>query len=192
MIRIRVLQDIWKNFASRGGSRSRGPNYTDPYPYLQYKKESGRISLQSTQRACVKKSLQNRFINHRKLITHSRQKSSVSDPDPFGTVSFWSAGSGSASMKRIRIRVAKNQPKSWKILTKIIKISYMFFKTIELMFTDINIYSINNKTDHISEKYIFYIKKVDIFPILGRIWSRIRIRIRYFTKQIRGSGSISK
>ena len=46
---------------------------------------------------------------------------SVADPDPFGSVSFWSAGSGSASMKliRIRIRVAKNQPKSWKISTKI-------------------------------------------------------------------------
>ena len=42
------------------------------------------------------------------------------------------------------------------------------------MFTDINIYPINNKTDHISEKFIFYRKKksktkVDIFPILGRI-----------------------
>ena len=44
---------------------------------------------------------------------------SVADPDPFGFVSFWSAGSGSASMKRIRIRVAKNQPKSWKISTKV-------------------------------------------------------------------------
>ena len=43
--------------------------------------------------------------------------SSVADPDPCGSVSFWSAGS--ASMKRIRIRVAKNQPKSWKISTKI-------------------------------------------------------------------------
>ena len=35
------------------------------------------------------------------------------------------------------------------------------------MFTDINIYPINNKTYHISEKYIFYRKKsktkVDIF-----------------------------
>ena len=63
------------------------------------------------------------------------------------------------------------------------------------MFTDINICPINNVTDHISEKYIFYTKKsktkVDIFPILGRIWSRIRsrIRIRFFTKRIRGSGS---
>ena len=46
-------------------------------------------------------------------------QSSVSDPDPFGSVSFWSAGS--ASMKRIRIRVAKNQPKSSKISTKINK-----------------------------------------------------------------------
>ena len=53
---------------------------------------------------------------------------------------------------------------------------------------------LNNKTDHIYEKYIFYKKKVDIFTILSRIWSRIRIRsrIRFFTKRIRGSGSISK
>ena len=54
------------------------------------------------------------------------------------------------------------------------------------MFTDINIYSINNKTDHISEKYIFYGKKrVDIFPNLGRIWSRIRIHIKM--KRIRNT-----
>ena len=31
------------------------------------------------------------------------------------------------------------------------------------MFTDININSVNNKTDHISEKYIFYGKKRLIF-----------------------------
>ena len=35
------------------------------------------------------------------------------------------------------------------------------------MFTDINIYSINNKTDHISEKYIFYRKKKFIFSRNG-------------------------
>ena len=35
------------------------------------------------------------------------------------------------------------------------RISYIFFITIKLMFTDINIYPIDNKTDHISEKYIF-------------------------------------
>ena len=55
------------------------------------------------------------------------------------------------------------------------------------MFTDIYIYPMNNKKDHISEKYNFYRKKsktkVDMFSILGRIWSRIRIR--YFTKRIR-------
>ena len=53
------------------------------------------------------------------------------------------------------------------------------------MFTDINIYPIHNKTDHISEKIIFYRKKIktkdDIFFF---IWSMIRIRIRYFTKRI--------
>ena len=54
------------------------------------------------------------------------------------------------------------------------------------MFTNVNIYSMSNKTDHISEKYIFLEKKVDIFPILG--WDpdplfhetnpRIRINIK--------------
>ena len=50
------------------------------------------------------------------------------------------------------------------------------------MFTDINIYPINNEIDHILEKYIFYRKKsftkVDIFSILGQIWSRIRINMK--------------
>ena len=53
----------------------------------------------------------------------------VADPDPFH-IGF---------MKRIRkrIQLAKNQPKSWKIpqkSTKIIRISYIFFKDIKLMF----------------------------------------------------------
>ena len=53
------------------------------------------------------------------------------------------------------------------------------------MFTDLIIYPINNKTDHISEKYIFFFyrkkgkTKVNIFSILGRIWSRIRIKIKW-------------
>ena len=46
----------------------------------------------------------------------------------------------------------KNQPKSLEYPT-------FFFKTLNLMFTDTNIYPINNKTDHISEKYIFHRKK---------------------------------
>ena len=44
-----------------------------------------------------------------------------------------------------RIRVAKNQPKSWKTSTKINenhKNIIHFFKTIKLMFTDLNIYPI--------------------------------------------------
>ena len=57
------------------------------------------------------------------------------------------------------------------------------------MFTDIYIYPIINKENHISEKYIFYRKKsktkVDIFPILGRIWSKIRIHIKM--KRIRNT-----
>ena len=44
--------------------------------------------------------------------------------------------------------VHKNQPKSLEYLT-------FYFKTIKLMFTDIDIYPIKNETDHISEKYIF-------------------------------------
>ena len=51
------------------------------------------------------------------------------------------------------------------------------------MFTGINIYPISNKTDHISEEYIFFIEKksktkVEIFLILSRIWSRVRVRIK--------------
>ena len=62
------------------------------------------------------------------------------------------------------------------------------------MVTDLIIYLINNKTDQILEKYIFYRKesktKVDIFPILGRIWSRIRIHIKM--KRIRNTGKYEK
>ena len=46
----------------------------------------------------------------------------------------------------------KNQPESLEYHT-------LFLKLLQLMFTDIDIYSINNKTDHISEKYMFYRKK---------------------------------
>ena len=65
------------------------------------------------------------------------------------------------------------------------------------MFTDINICPINNKIDHISEKYIFYRKKVKqkliIFPILNleplfhETDPRIRIHIKM--KRIRNTGS---
>jgi len=64
------------------------------------------------------------------------------DPDP-----------GSKKSAKIKKNFNKNQQKSLEYHT--------FFK---LMFTDINIYSINNKTDHISEKYIFYRKKSLYFP----------------------------
>ena len=90
-------------------------------------------------------------------------ESSVSDPDPFGSVSFWSAGSGSWQQK-----ISQNHGQFPQKSTKIIRISYIFFKTIKLIFTDINIYPIKNKTDHISEKYIFYRKKVKQTLIFSR------------------------
>ena len=46
----------------------------------------------------------------------------------------------------------KNQHKSSEYHT-------FFFKTTKVMFTDINIHPINNKTDYISGKYIFYRKQ---------------------------------
>ena len=46
----------------------------------------------------------------------------------------------------------KNRPESLEYHT-------LFFRNIKLMFTDIKFYPINNKTDHISEKYIFIEKK---------------------------------
>ena len=86
---------------------------------------------------------------------------SVSDPDPFGSVSFWSAGSGK---QKTRLNHGKFPQK----ITYITRILYIFFKTIKLMFTDINICPINNKTDHISEKYIFIEKTVEQKLIISR------------------------
>ena len=75
-------------------------------------------------------------------------------------------------------KISQNHGKFLRKSTKIIRISYIFFKTFKLMFTDINIYPINNKTDHIlGEIYFFYRKKsktkVDIFRIHFKI-KRIR------------------
>ena len=60
------------------------------------------------------------------------------------------------------------------------------------MFTDINIYSINNKTDHISEKYIFYRNKYFSYfrsdlepdPLFNETDPRIHIKM----KRIRNTG----
>ena len=101
------------------------------------------------------------------------------DPDP-----------GSKKSAKIMENFNKNQQKS----TKIIRISCIFFKTIKLMFTDINIYSINNKTDHISEKYIFYRYFPDFSsdleqdpdPLFHETDPRIRIHIKM--KRIRNTG----
>ena len=68
-------------------------------------------------------------------------------------------------------KISQNHGKFQQKSTKIIRIPYILFKTIKLMFTDINIFPINNKLDDISEKYISYRKK---------------------SKTIFGSGSISK
>ena len=111
----------------------------------------------------------------------------VSDPDPFGPVSF-------RPIKRIR--VARNQPKSWTIFTKIDrnpKNIIHFFESIKFCLTDIIIYLVNNKAIQFLEKYIFDRKKSflkdGIFLNLGRIWSRIRIgiQIRIKTKRIRNT-----
>ena len=99
-------------------------------------------------------------------------------------------------VSRIRIRFVETDPhpgsiKSAKIMEnfhinqlKSLEYHTFFFKTIKLMITDINIYPINNKTDHISEEYNFHIKKVKQKLVFSR--SRIRIRIRYFTKGLSG------
>ena len=60
---------------------------------------------------------------------------------------------GSKKSGKIMENFHKNQPESLEYHT-------LFLKLLQLMFTDIDIYSINNKTDHISEKYIFYKKKL--------------------------------
>ena len=66
------------------------------------------------------------------------------------------------------------------------------------MFTDINVYPINNKTDHISEKYIFFIEKKSCYfpdfrsdleqdpdPFFHETDPRIRIHIKM--KRIRNT-----
>ena len=59
---------------------------------------------------------------------------------------------GSKKSGKIMENFHKNQPESLEYHTFV-------FKTIKLMFTDIKIFPINNETDHISEKFIFYRKK---------------------------------
>ena len=56
---------------------------------------------------------------------------------------------------------AKIMEKFQQKSTKIIRISYIFFKTIKLMFIDINIYSMNNKTKQIifRRNVFFFIEK---------------------------------
>ena len=75
---------------------------------------------------------------------------SVENPDPFESVSFWSAGSRSGQQK-----IRQNDGKFTQKSTKIIRISYVFFKNIELKF---NRHSYQNKL--FLKKYIFYKKKV--------------------------------
>ena len=79
-----------------------------------------------------------------------------------------------------RIRLARNQPKSWKISAKINQnFTFYLFKNINFCLPDINIYLIKKHKKSFLEKYIFNWKKVVIFSILDRI------RIRYSTKWIR-------
>ena len=80
------------------------------------------------------------------------KNASVADPDPFGSVSFWSAGPESGSWKQ---KISQNHGKFPQKSTKIIKIYTFFTKIINLCLTDQNIYHINNKTDQFLEKYIF-------------------------------------
>ena len=85
----------------------------------------------------------------------------------------------------------QNQPKSLEYHT-------FFSKLLNLCLLT-NIYPINNKTDHISEKYIFLRKKsntkVDIFsdleqdPLFHETDTRIWIRIKM--NRIRNTGNLS-
>ena len=112
--------------------------YVDPDPFHWSGSGSGwpkwngskRIRIRNTAFLGLSNFPLNFFWDTLVYIDHSPKsivETSVTDPDPYGSVSFWSAGSRSASMKRIRIRIAKNHPKSWKTNTKITRISYIFF-----------------------------------------------------------------
>ena len=73
--------------------------------------------------------------------------------------------------------------------------SYIFSKKLNKCLTDINIYPMNNKTDHFLEKYFSNRKKskkkVGIFSIfrsvISRNGSRIRIQIKMKMKRIRNT-----
>ena len=85
---------------------------------------------------------------------------SVADPDPF---LFGQPNPGSQKSAKIMENLKKKS-------TKIIKISYIFSKILNLCSTDINIYPINNKKDNFLENFIFniyiyiYIFKLVFFP----------------------------
>ena len=85
------------------------------------------------------------------LIKIFKQGHSVSNPDPFHFGQpdpFHETDPGSKKSAKIMENFHKNQPKSQDY--------YLFFsKNIKLLLTDINIYLINNKTNHFCEKYIF-------------------------------------
>ena len=80
------------------------------------------------------------------------------------------------SATRIRIRLAKSQPNSWKISFKNSQKSQehhiFFWKILNFCTTEINIFLVNNRTNHFLEKNIFLInKKVIIDLRLDPDWS---------------------
>ena len=77
-----------------------------------------------------------------------------------------------------RKKLAKIMENFQQKSTKIIIISYIFFKIINLCLTVMNIYPMNHKTDHFMEKCVSNRNK--------------REKNCYFTKRIRGSGTIPK
>ena len=107
------------------------------------------------------------YGHHQGALIHKHEQNKISvanpsnlgltDPDPFHETQC--CGSGSVWIRfilvsRIRIQVARNQPKSWIMSTKINqnhKNIIHFFQKTYLCLTDMNIYPINNKTDHFLE-----------------------------------------
>ena len=92
-------------------------------------------------------------------------KSSVSDPDPGCKIS--------AKTWKMSIKINQNQ----------MNFVHIFQEKKYFLFNGLIIYPINNKINQFLEKYIFdekrkKEKKLVFFFILGRIWSRIQIRIK--------------
>ena len=103
--------------------------------------------------------------------------SSVSDPDPFVSVSFRPAGSG-------KQKISQNHGKFPQKSAKITRISYICSKILNFCLTDINIYLINIFLIGKKEKKSWYFLhfRSDLDALFHETDPRIRIKMKRIQK----------